>query len=55
MTYYSYLDYKDMADDPDHYIKNKKVINFDIIHHECRGDPLQKSEKDHKTVTNDDF
>ena len=44
-----------MADDPDQYIKNKKVINFDIIHHECRGDPLQKSEKDHKTVTNDDF
>ena len=28
----------------------KKVINFDIIHHESRGDPLEGSYKDYQTV-----
>ena len=46
--YFDYLDYKDMSDDPDNYFKNKKVINFNIIHNQCRGDPSQKSNKDHK-------
>lgn len=53
--YFDYLDYKDMSDDPDNYFKNKKVINFNIIHNQCRGDPSQKSNKDHKTVSKDDF
>lgn len=26
MRYFYYLDYKDMADDPDHYFEHKKVI-----------------------------
>ena len=26
MRYFDYLDYKDMADDPDHYFEHKKVI-----------------------------
>lgn len=55
MHYYDYLDYKDMADNPNHHFKNKKVINIDIIIHECRGDPPKKFLKDHKTVTMDDF
>ena len=33
----------------------KKVINFDIIHHERTGDSLKKSYQEHKTVKKSDF
>ena len=39
---YDYLKYQEMAEDFDYYFKNKKVVNFDIINHECRGDRLKK-------------
>ena len=38
MTYYNDLKYQEMAGDFDYYFKNKKVVNFDIINHECCGD-----------------
>ena len=41
-----------MSDHPGHYFKN---VNFDIIHHEWRSDQLQKSNKDHKTISGDNF
>ena len=50
MGYFDYLDYQDMSKEPTEYFKNKKVVNFDIIHHECRGDPLNGSYKDYHTV-----
>ena len=31
-----------MAKNSDDYFKNKKFVNFDIIYHECYGDPLKK-------------
>ena len=34
-----------MTDYPDYYFDNKKNVNFDIIHHQCRGDPLKKKKK----------
>ena len=34
-----------MTDDPNFNFKNKKVINFDMIHHQCKGDPLKKNRK----------
>lgn len=55
MTYYNYLKYKEMSDDPDFYFKNKKVINFNMIHHRCRGNPLKKKVKEYKTVYSNDF
>ena len=42
MSYFDNLKFKEMPDQPDYHFRNKKVVNFDIIHHECRGDPLQK-------------
>ena len=42
MTYIDWIKYKEMADNPDDYFKKKKMINFDIVHHESRGAPLQK-------------
>ena len=55
MTYFNWLDYNDMTDDPDHYLNDIKVANFDIINHECWGTPLQKYYKDYKTVEKDDL
>ena len=55
MRYFDHLDYKDMSDKPNFYFKNKEAINFDLIHHRCRGDPLKKSEKDYKAIISDDF
>lgn len=44
-----------MAKNPTDYFKNKKIINFDIIHHESRGDPLAGSYKDHQSIKNTDL
>lgn len=44
-----------MIEDPNDYFKNKKVINFDIILHESRGDPLQNASKSYKTIEKNDF
>ena len=44
-----------MSDDPDFYFKNKKVINFNMIHHRCRGNPLKKTVKEYKKVCSNDF
>ena len=33
----------------------KKVIHFDIIHHECSDDSLKKSYQEHKPVKKLDF
>ena len=54
MTYIDQLQYKRFEEDRDNYLKNVKVINFDIINHELKGTPLQKSILDYKTIyTND--
>ena len=55
MAYFDHLDYKEMSDNPTKYFHDKKVINFDIIHHECRGDKLSNSYKHYKTVKANDL
>ena len=30
-------------------------MNFDLIHHMCRGDPLEKDTREHLTIQNHDF
>ena len=55
MRYISWLDYKDMAYNPDDYLKNVKIANFDIINHECRGYPLQGTYKGYKTLEKNYF
>lgn len=43
MTYIDWSKYKDMADNPDFYMKNVEVINFDMIHHKYHGSKAQST------------
>ena len=54
MGYFDYLDYTDMSRDPAKYFE-KKDINFDIIHRECRGDPLKGTYEGYQTVKTKDL
>lgn len=40
MTYSEDLKYEQFASDTDNYFQLARVINFDIVHHECCGNPL---------------
>ena len=55
MEYFDYRKYSEMAKDLKKYFEQKKVVNFDIIHHACRGGPLQGSYKNYQTVYNTDI
>lgn len=44
-----------MTENPDRHFKNKEVVNFDLIHHKCRGDPLKNTYKEYKTVKESNF
>ena len=39
----------------DSHFSRAKTINFDIIHHQCCGDPLQNSRQYYETIFNSDF
>ena len=36
--------------DPDYHFQNCYVTNFDLIHNECRGDPLSNSREHYETI-----
>ena len=55
MTYCDRLAYDRFEENRDSYLKNVRVINFDIINHQIRNSPLQKSIKEYKTVKNEQF
>ena len=54
-NYFDQLKYEEILKNPNHYFRNVKVINFDIINHDCRDDPLEKNLKEHFAVKNKDF
>ena len=39
-----------IVDDPDYHFQNSYVTNFDLIHHECRGDDLSQNRKHYETI-----
>ena len=43
------------AKNPDRWLRNHEVVNFDIIDNQCRSDKLLKEIKDHQTVTDLDL
>ena len=55
MTYIDWLKYKEMKDNPNEYFKKAKVINLDVINHHCRGNKLQRAEKEYKTIDKTDL
>ena len=50
LTWYDQNKYVKFSQNPDEYIKKKKVINFDMINAQCRGDKGQYSDKHYQTV-----
>ena len=42
--------YQKIINDPNYHFRNSYVTNFDIIHHECRGDKLENSKKYYETI-----
>ena len=41
--------------DPGYHLKNSFVTNFDLIHHQCRGDSLNFSRKHYETIYSSDL
>ena len=50
MSFIDHIKYGSMRDNPDSYFNNVKVVNFDIINHECHGDKLIGPYKGYKTI-----
>ena len=53
LTWYDQNKFEEFSKDPDNYLKNKKVINFDMIHAQCRGDKREYSDKLYQTIVID--
>ena len=45
--------YEKIISDFDYHFENCYVINFDLIHHECRNDELSYSRKHYETIYNE--
>ena len=44
------MKYNDIVKDCDFHFENCYITNFDLIHHECRGDKLQFNRKFYETI-----
>ena len=44
------MTFNEIVDNPRQHFDNISVNNFDLIHHKCRGDTLEFSEKFYKTI-----
>ena len=55
LTYLDDLKFEKFMENPDQSLRNTKIVNFDIIHHECRGDKLDKSYDYYQTVFKKNF
>ena len=49
------LKYEEIIQDFDYYFQKCYVTNFDIIHHECRGDELNFSKKFYQKINDSDI
>ena len=55
MTYIDRLAYKRFEENRDSYLSNVNIVNFDIIHDQCRGTPLENSVQYYKTIHTKDL
>ena len=44
--------FNEIVNDPDYHFENSYITNFDLIHHQCRGDELSYSRKHYETISN---
>ena len=43
--------YEKIINDPEYHFENSYVTNFDLIHHQCRGDKLEHNKKHYETIS----
>ena len=55
LSYLDDLKNKQTMENPGKYFQNVKIVNFDIIHHECRGVSLQNLFHHYYAITKKDF
>ena len=55
LSYIDALKCEEFLKDTDSHFKTVQVVNFDIIHHDCKGDPLQGSYNEYQTVNTKDM
>ena len=48
-------EYERILKDLPNYFSNVQIVNFDIIHHECRGDPLKHEIKYYQQILEENF
>ena len=46
------MTFNEIVHDPQYHFENCYITNFDLIHHECRGDPLSYSRKHYESILN---
>ena len=44
------MTFNEIISNPDYHFKNSFVTNFDLIHHQCCGDPLEHDRKYYETI-----
>ena len=54
LTYIDQSKHEHFTKDLDGYLKKAEVVNFDIIHNQCRGTCSQSSDKHYQTVRTSD-
>lgn len=52
MTYYDDLIHEEFIENMGHLFSNAKIVNFDIICRECRGDELKNPKSYWETIKN---
>ena len=54
-VYFDDLKYDNFVKDMESHFSRIKIVNFDIIHHECHGDKLQNPRQYYETICNKEF
>ena len=45
------MTFNEIINNTDYHFENSYITNFDLIHHNCRGDPLKQTKKHYETIS----
>ena len=45
------MTFSEITNNPNYHFENVYITNFDLIHHNCRGDSLEHTEKYYQTIS----